>query len=43
MYSCKKDNNNKNKSKNGNNRYKGKEFNFRLVTCIKAIIIRYKY
>jgi hypothetical protein len=37
------DNNNKDKGKNGNNKYKGKEFNLKLATCARAIIIRYKY
>ena len=43
MYNYKKDNNNKDKSKNSNNKYNGKEFNLKLATCIKAIITRYKY
>jgi hypothetical protein len=43
MYNYKKDNNNKDRGKNGNNKYKSKKFNFKLATCIKAIIIRYKY
>jgi len=43
MHSCKKDNNNKDKGKNGNNKYKSKEFNLKLATYIKAIIIGYKY
>jgi hypothetical protein len=43
MYSYKKDNNNKDKGKNGNSKYKGKEFNFKLATCARATIIRYKY
>ena len=43
MYSYKKDNNNKDKSRNNNSKYKGKKFNIKLATYIKATIIRYKY
>jgi hypothetical protein len=43
MHSYKKDNNNRDKGKNSSNKYKSKEFNLRLATCAKAIIIRYKY
>jgi hypothetical protein len=41
MYNCKKDNNNK--DKNSSNKFLGKAFNLRLVTCKKATIIRYRY